>query len=60
MDFDTALAQANAEADQNHHDAAEGPAAADVNCPACGGVENISEIWENVFKCGDCGSAWRL
>ena len=31
-----------------------------LNCPACGGVENINEIWENTFKCADCGSAWRL
>jgi len=31
-----------------------------LTCPACGAVEHITEIWENVFKCGDCGSAWRL
>jgi hypothetical protein len=39
--------------------AADDTGAGLVNCPACGGVQNITEIWEQVFKCGDCGSTWR-
>ena len=41
-------------------DSADDPRMTLLNCPACGGVENITEIWEDVFKCADCGSAWRL
>jgi hypothetical protein len=44
-------------------DASEPPYDTDtalLNCPACGAVENVTEIWENVFKCGGCRSAWRL
>jgi hypothetical protein len=79
MDFDTALAQANAEAelgpdtelaicDAKLADFGGQPQPNDpdddritlLNCPACGAVENITEIWENAFKCADCGAAWRL
>jgi hypothetical protein len=65
MDFDTALAQANTETEVIVVDGKEdsGPLGDNsvlLNCPACGAVEHIDEIWENVFKCGDCGSAWRL
>jgi hypothetical protein len=60
MDFEAALALANAEADQNDREAADDPDAIGVDCPACGAVKHITEIWENVFKCGDCESTWRL
>jgi hypothetical protein len=67
MDFDAALAQANAEAGVSVHivdpkQDCGSPATSSVllNCPSCGGVEHITEVWENAFKCGDCGAAWRL
>lgn len=31
-----------------------------VSCPECGGVENLREIAEHAFICGDCGSTWLL
>jgi hypothetical protein len=41
-------------------DAAEDTSTGLASCPACGGVQHITEIWDCVFKCGDCGSTWRL
>jgi hypothetical protein len=79
MDFDAALAQANAEAeldpdtelrvcdgkladfgDQPRPNDPDGDSATLLNCPACGGVEDITEVWENAFQCRDCGVAWLL
>jgi hypothetical protein len=31
-----------------------------LTCPACGDTENVREVWENAFACGECGAAWRL
>lgn len=47
-------------AGQNRNGSADDTCEMLLICPACGAVENITEIWENTFKCGDCGSVWRL
>jgi hypothetical protein len=45
---------------QTEPDVADDAGAVLVNCPACGDAENIREVWENAFACGECGAAWRL
>jgi hypothetical protein len=51
LDFDAALAQANAEAEQ------DGEPETPLNCPSCGAVENIY-LWEHSAECGACGAVW--
>jgi hypothetical protein len=45
---------------QTEPDTAEDQDTVLVNCPACGGVKKVREIWEYAFACGECGATWRL
>ena len=51
MDFDTALAQANAEYDEP----ADYPP---FGCPCCGAVEHVRDVGDHNFECDSCGAVW--
>jgi hypothetical protein len=51
MDFDAALAQANAEYDEP----ADYPAS---GCPCCGAVEHIRDVGDHNLECCNCGAVW--
>lgn len=56
LDFQSALAQANAEADHSDHEDEHAAGDIPASCPECAG--NVKEIRDRTFECGDCGARW--